>query len=93
MGKAYLYLAQMYVNNTKDCAKSDLEKKAVYNLAIQTLDKANIAEPRLKPTADKMKADYISKSLTASEISKAKMDGKSLTIGCWINETINFPAK
>ena len=28
------------------------------------------------------------KSLTADEISKAKMNGKLVTIGCWINETL-----
>lgn len=93
MGKAYLYLAQMFVNNSKDCTKTDFEKKAVYNLAIQTLQKVSLAEPRLKPTADKMAADYASKSLTAAEISQAKMNGKSVTIGCWINETISFPSK
>jgi hypothetical protein len=37
--------------------------------------------------------DYEAKSLTANEISKAKMNGKLVTIGCWINETITFHAK
>ena len=93
MGKAYLYLSQMYVNNSNDCGHTDFEKKAVFNLAIQTAQKAGVAEPRLKPTADKMTEDYTPKSLTPSEISKAKMNGKSITVSCWINETINFPEK
>jgi TPR repeat protein len=93
MGKAYLYLAQMYVNNSKDCGKTDFEKKAIYYLAIQTAQKAGIVEPILKPASDKMAADYTSGSLTAPEISKAKMNGKSITIGCWINETVTFPSK
>jgi tetratricopeptide (TPR) repeat protein len=93
MGKAYLYLAQIYVNGSKDCGQTDLEKRAVFNLAIQTAQKAGIAEPTLKPTADKMAAEFAPKSIAPSEISKAKLDGKSITIGCWINETISFPAK
>ncbi|MDN3678087.1 tetratricopeptide repeat protein [Flavobacterium paronense] len=93
MGKAYLFLAQLYSNSANDCGKTDFEKKAVYYLAIQTAQKAGIAEPRLKPTADKMAKDFEAKSVTTAEISKAKMNGISLTIGCWINETITFPAK
>jgi hypothetical protein len=93
MGKAYLFLAQLYSNSANDCGKTDFEKKAVYYLAIQTAQKAGIAEPRLKPTADKAAKDYEAKSLTANEISKVKMNGKLVPIGCWINETITFPAK
>ena len=93
MGKAYLFLAQLYANSANDCGKTDFEKKAVYYLAIQTAKKAPIAEPRLKPTSDKVAKDFEAKSVTAAEISKAKMNGKSLSIGCWINETITFPAK
>lgn len=93
MGKAYLFLAQLYVNQSKDCGKTDFEKKAIYNLAIQTLQKVAVAEPKLKASADKMIEDYTLKAVSASDISKEKMNGKSLTIGCWINETISFPAK
>jgi hypothetical protein len=93
MGKAYLFLAQLYSNSANDCGKTDFEKKAVYYLAIQTAQKAGVAELRLKTTADKTAKDYEAKSLSADEISKSKMNGKLLTIGCWINETITFPAK
>lgn len=93
MGKAYLFLAQLYSNSANDCGKTDFEKKTVYYLAIQTAQKAGVVEPRLKPTADKAAKDYEAKSLTADEISKAKMNGKLVTVGCWINETITFPAK
>ena len=93
LGKAYMFLAQLYGNSAKDCGATDFEKKAVYYLAMQTAQKAAIAEPRLKPTSDKVAKDFEALSLTADEISKAKMNGKSLTIGCWINETITFPAK
>lgn len=92
MGRAYLFLAQLYANRSADCALGETEKKAVYNLAIQTLQKAAVAEPELKATVDNMKSDFVTKALTPSEISKAKLNGKSVTIGCWINETVSFPA-
>jgi hypothetical protein len=93
MGKAYLFLAQNYSYSKEECGKTDFEKKAVIYLAIQTAKKAAIADPKLKPTVDKMTTDLTSQSLTQEEIKKAKMNGKTLTIGCWINETITFPSK
>ncbi|MBF6641841.1 hypothetical protein IVB69_10155 [Flavobacterium sp. J49] len=93
MGRAHLFLAQLYSYAPEECGKDDFEKKAIYYLAIETAKKAGIADPKLKPAADKMAQDFASKALTQAEINKAKMNGKSLTIDCWINETITFPAK
>lgn len=93
MGKAHLFLAQQYVNGANDCGKTDFEKKAIYYLAIQTTQNATIAEPILKSTADKMIADFAPKSITPTEIYKAKLNGQSVTINCWINEIITFPSK
>lgn len=93
MGKAYIFLAQLYANSANECGKTDFERKAIAYLAVETVKKAGLVEPQLKPTSDKMAKDFASQSLTNSDISSAKMNGKSLTIGCWINETITFPAK
>ncbi|WP_295334671.1 hypothetical protein [Flavobacterium sp.] len=93
MGRAYLFIAQLYSYSAEECGKTDFEKKAVFTLAAQTAQKAAIADPKLKAAADKMAEDFAPQALTASEISKEKMNGKTLTIGCWINETITFPVK
>lgn len=93
MGKAYLFLAELYTNYAKDCGKTDFEKKAIVYLAVETNKKAAIADPKLKPTAEKVNQRLAAKSLNAAEISKEKKNGKSITIGCWINETITFPSK
>lgn len=93
MGKAYLFLAEMYSNSAEECGKTDFEKKAIYYLALETMKKGSIVEPRLKPTADRMVEKFASKTLTDKEISDKKMNGKSLKIDCWINETITFPKK
>jgi hypothetical protein len=93
MGRAYIFLAQLYANSSEECGKNDFDKKAVYYLAMQTVANAGIADPKLKPVADKMAEKYAAQAPTSSEITKAKMTGKSIKIGCWINETIIFPPK
>ena len=93
MGKAYLYLAQIYSFSTEGCGTTDFEKKAIIYLASQTAKKAGEVEPKLIPAAAKIESDFKSRTLTQDDIKKAKMNGKSLTIGCWINETITFPEK
>jgi tetratricopeptide (TPR) repeat protein len=93
MGKAYLFLAQIYSSSAEECGKTDFEKKAIFFLAIQTVNKASYVDSNLKATADKMAEYYVPKSLNQDDIKKAKMNGKSLYIGCWINENITFPSK
>jgi hypothetical protein len=93
MGRAHLFIAQLYSYSAEECGKTDFEKKAVYTLATQTAKKAGIADPRLKAAADKMAEDFSPQALTQAEINQEKMNGKSLTISCWINETITFPVK
>jgi hypothetical protein len=93
MGKAYIYLAELYANSAEECGSNDLEKKTIYYLAAETLKKAVIMEPRLKITAEKMAEKYAAKILTDKEIISQKLNGKSVKIGCWINDSITFPAK
>ena len=92
-GKVYIYLAQLYANSAGDCGATDFEKKAIYFLAAETVKKAETASPKLKPAVDKMYADFKAKAPTSAEISKVKLNGKSFTVKCWINETLQFPAK
>ncbi|MDI9256511.1 hypothetical protein [Flavobacterium sedimenticola] len=94
MGRALLFLAQMYsYAPEKDCGKDDFEKKAIYYLAVKTALKAGEADPGLKAAAQKMADDFKAQALTQADINKAKLAGKDYAIGCWINETITFPAK
>ncbi len=90
LGKAYLFLAQLYANSAEECGKTIFEKKAVYYLANQTIQKAASADARLKKNADMFAKNFAKESLSSSDISSAKMNGKTMTIGCWINEKITF---
>lgn len=93
MGRAYLFLAQQYANHANKCGQTVFEKTAIYTLAAQTAKKAVTVEPNLKTTVDRMVAEYEAKGLTTAIVKSEKMSGKPITIGCWINETITFPAK
>jgi hypothetical protein len=92
-GKAYIFLSQLYANSATECGTTEFEKKAIYFLAAQTVKKAEIATPKLKTAVDMMYADFNAKAPSSAEISKQKLNGKSITIPCWINETVTFPNK
>jgi hypothetical protein len=93
LGKAYLFLSHQYVGSLPDCAKTEFEKKAIVYLAIQTIKKAAIADARLKSNVDLFINQNAPRSLSDKDIRNAKMNGKKMSFGCWINETIQFPSK
>lgn len=94
MGKAYMFLAQLYANSGSDCGNSAFEQKAVYWLAAEMATKAGEVDPNLRKTgSDKTAQTYLAKAPTEAEIKQQKKLGKQLTIGCWINETVNIPKR
>ncbi|MES2487993.1 MAG: hypothetical protein V4581_18850, partial [Bacteroidota bacterium] len=93
-GKPYLQLAEMYVSASsgKDCQMSDFDKKALYWLAIETVKKAEIAEPKYKPTVEGLLKRYQPLAPTKADAKAAKKSkGDVVTYGCWINETVTVP--
>ncbi len=92
MSKVYLAIAQLYADS-KECATTDFDKKALLYLAIQTANKQLSIDTKTNPALDKFIAKYNVDSLTTKDISKAHLKGQSYSITCWINETITFPEK
>ena len=90
-GRTYLYLAQLYVNNISECYKTDFDKKIIYYLAIKTAQKAQEVEPILKSYVSRFNAENGKYALTDNDIKDGKLSGKSIKLGCWINETIVLP--
>ncbi len=89
-GSYYLFLATLYTNSVDECGATSLDKKAIYQLANQTAQKAAKAEPRLKPTAEQFANQYTKNSPTKQELDQLNKMGGKVTIGCWINETVQF---
>lgn len=84
-GKYFIFLANLYANSVGECGTNEDEKKAIYKLASDTVLKAIAVEPRLKVTCDKMSNNYL-KNIVSDGASKVKR----VTIGCWINQTVQF---
>ena len=92
MTKVYLAIAQLYINS-KDCATTDFDKKAIVYLALQTANKQLVVDSKSNTSLDKFITKYTVDSLTLKDISKARLNGKNYTVTCWINETFQFPEK
>lgn len=90
-GKYYLYLAQLYVNHSQQCAQNNFDEKLVYYLAIKTAQKAQEVEPVLKATVNRFEEANGKKALTDKEIKEKRLKGKSVKVNCWINQTVVFP--
>ncbi len=93
IGKAYLYLAQLYAGSIKECNTNAFEKKALYYLAAMTAQKTVLSDPKLKTQTDKIVDKYMKLSFVHKDKDLENMKGKDYTIGCWINESIVVPKK
>ncbi len=92
MGKAYMFLAQLYANGSSECGLPTFEQKAIYWLAADMARKAGDVDPNFKKTgSEKTAAMYKSKAPSSDEIKKAKMRGKTIDFKCWINESFEVP--
>lgn len=89
MFEAYIVLSQLYANAT-DCANNEFEQKALNILASENLERIIKVNPKYKASAQKMIDGYREKAPTSTEIKKAKMKGKTVSFGCWINQSITI---
>lgn len=87
-GEYYVFLSSLYSNAATECGATSIEKKAIYQLAKTTINKAAQVEPKFKATADKMSQKF--EAPTKQELSQIKKNGNKVAIGCWINETVQF---
>lgn len=91
-GKPYILLAEMYTTAGKECGLSEFDRKALTWLAIETIKKAEVAEPRYKTTVTSLIKSFEKNKPTKEEAKAAKRKkGDVITYGCWINETITVP--
>ena len=91
-GKPYLLLAEMYSSGADDCNLSDFDRRALLWLALDTLKKAEAAEPKYKATVVSLTQEYSKNLPTAKEVKAAKKKaGDTIAYNCWINETVTIP--
>ncbi|HET8754333.1 MAG TPA: tetratricopeptide repeat protein, partial [Salinimicrobium sp.] len=91
LGRAYLHIANMYAQSVNNCGDTPFNKRAVYWLAADMAAKAGRVDPSLASTASETAAAYRGRAPQRSEIFTADMQGKTITIGCWIGQSVRVP--
>ena len=90
MGVCYLRIASMIAGSANSCGTDVFSKRAVYWLAENYARRAGKVDPSLRSTASKFAANYKAKAPTKTDI--FNNPGKtSVSIGCWIGETVRVP--
>ncbi|WP_281986831.1 tetratricopeptide repeat protein [Aquimarina aggregata] len=90
MGTAYLRIASMIASSANNCGTDVFSKRAVYWLAENYARRAGKVDPSLKSTASKTAANYKAKAPSKTDIFN-NPGVSSVSIGCWIGETVRVP--
>ncbi len=90
MGVCYIRIANMVASSANNCGTDVFSKRAVYWLAENYARRAGKVDPSLKSTGDKYAANYKAKAPSKTDIFN-NPGVKSVSIGCWIGETVRVP--
>lgn len=90
-GRAYLQIAGMIAQSANNCGTNAFEKRAVYWLAADYAGRAGRVDPSISSTANETAAAYRGRAPQRQDIFQQDMQGKSISIGCWIGETVRVP--
>lgn len=89
LGKAYLFIANLYATSVNACGSSEFEKRMTYVAAYNKAKRASAVDPSISTVAGKFmrnyKANFPSKKVVFTE---GKKVGDSFTVKCWINESV-----
>lgn len=93
-GKAYIMIGNAYAASSASCGTTDFEKAAVYLVAVDKFAKAKSVDPSVESEASQLINRY-SAYFPNNEAAffEGYTDGKSYTVGCWINETTTVRTK
>lgn len=85
-GRAYMVIGDIYANTT--CGENELQKAAVYWLAVDYFNKAKQHDEYLTEEANQKIAFYSAKFPDSETIFfHGYEEGQSYRVGCWINES------
>ena len=91
MGRAYLQIANMYAQSANNCGNNTFEKRAVYWLAADYAARAGRVDPSISSNANQTAAAYRGRAPQRADIFQQDMQGKTISIGCWIGVSIRVP--
>jgi len=91
-GAAYLQIANMIGKSANSCGTDEFNKRAVYWLAAKYSKRAGKVDLSVAKNAQKTTASYLSSAPSKSDIFTKGMQGKTVSVGCWINESVKVPS-
>lgn len=92
-GNAYLQIAAMIASSAQSCGSDIFEQRAVYWIAARYAEKAASIDASVRANANQAAASYRAKAPSKSDIfsSKKYNSGGSISVGCWIGESVRIP--
>lgn len=90
-GRAYLQIANMYAQSANNCGETTFDKRAVYWLAADYAGRAGRVDPSLSSVANESVAAYKGRAPQKSDIFQEGKQGETVSIGCWIGESVRVP--
>ncbi len=90
-GLGYIQIASMIASSANNCGDSEFNKRAVYWLAADYARKAKRVQPSQTKYANKLIANYMGSAPSKTDVFQKGMQGKTITIGCWVGESVKVP--
>lgn len=88
LGRAHMLIARAYAAGARDCGETVIERKALWWVVVDRLNRAKRIDPNLAEDADRLINRYTQNFPTQEEgFWENVSEGESFTVGCWVNET------
>lgn len=90
-GMAYYKIGTMYADSADNCGTTVFEKRAMYWLAADMMDKAARVDGTLSSSAKGAANSYRQRAPQKSDIFSEGMAGKTIKFNCWVGGSVRVP--
>lgn len=90
-GIAYYKIGAMYADSADNCGTTVFEKRAMYWLAADMMDKAGRVDGSLSSNANATANSYRQRAPQKSDIFSEGMAGKTIRFNCWVGGSVRVP--
>ena len=90
-GMAYYRIGTMYADSANDCGTTVFEKRAMYWLAAEMMDKAARVDGSVAANARASAESYRGRAPQKSDIFEQGMAGQTIQFKCWVGGSVKVP--
>lgn len=90
-GMAYYRIGSMYADSASNCGTTVFEKRAMYWLAAEMMDKAARVDGSVASNAKAAAESYRQRAPQKSDIFSEGMAGKTIQFKCWVGGSVKVP--